>query len=371
MTENKVPVPRAAGHGVNQVGAFHPAYLQVEKNRYREDRGLAFEDFVVGQKFKHRPGLTITQQDNEEEALDTINAAQLHYDANYASKTEWVKNLGVSTLTLQRVIGMASKTYLRRHSILGFLDIAMTHPVFGGDTLYTESEILAKAEYPENPEVGLLTVRLDGVKQDGSVVTKIKAQFLIYKRGKGAEGIPPSESAPLTEPRFSAYRTLPDGSLIEEIGLFYEDFKVGEIYEHRPGKTILATESIQHSLRSLDLTPHYSDLTYSQRSGSDRFRISETFLVGLVTALSTRTLGKVVANLGWTDIKFLKNMNDGEMFYAESEITFGRLSKSRPTQGILSVASRGLNAHGEVILSYNRTLLVYRKGCGPYEAAGY
>jgi itaconyl-CoA hydratase len=319
-----------------------------------------------------RPGVTITQQDNEEEALDTVNAAQLHYDSNYASKTEWVKNLGVSTLTLQRVVGMASKTHLRRQSILGFLDIAMTHPVFGGDTLYTESEVLAKADYPANPEVGVVTVCLAGVKQDGTVVTKIKAQFLIYKRGNDSKLAPQSEFSPLTDVRFSAYRTLPDGTLIEEVGLFFEDFTVGNIFEHRPGKTIFAAESIQHTLRSLDLTPHYSDITCGESSGKgDGLRISETFLVGVLTALTTPTLGKVVANLGWTDIKILKSMKDRDVMYAECEITSGRLSKSRPTQGILSVASRGLDQHGELVLSYNRALLVYRKGYGPYQAAGY
>ena len=77
------------------------SHVQVGENRYRERYGLDFEDFAVGQVFKHRPGLTLSQQDNAEEAMDTLNQAMLHFDDSYASKTEWKKPLMVSTLTLQ------------------------------------------------------------------------------------------------------------------------------------------------------------------------------------------------------------------------------------------------------------------------------
>ena len=64
-------------------------YLKIGDNRYRENFGLSFDEFAVGQKFKHRPGVTLSQQDNKDEALATMNNAQLHYDACYAAKTEW------------------------------------------------------------------------------------------------------------------------------------------------------------------------------------------------------------------------------------------------------------------------------------------
>ena len=74
--------------------------------------------------------------------MDTLNGAMLHYDAHYAAATAWQRPLMVSTLTLQRLVGMTSKTYGRRRAILGFDDITMNGPLFGGDTLYAESEIL-------------------------------------------------------------------------------------------------------------------------------------------------------------------------------------------------------------------------------------
>ena len=76
------------------------AYASVGDRRYQERFGLDFEDFRPGQVFRHRPGVTLSQQDNVDEALDTMNAAMLHYDANYAAQTAWKRPLMVSTITL-------------------------------------------------------------------------------------------------------------------------------------------------------------------------------------------------------------------------------------------------------------------------------
>ena len=115
---------------------------RIGENRYRQRIGLDLEDFAPGQRFRHRPGVTLSQQDNADEALDTLNGAMLHFDAHYAAATAWQRPLMVSTLTLQRLIGMTCKTYGRRRAILGFDDIAMNGPLFGGDTLYAGSEVL-------------------------------------------------------------------------------------------------------------------------------------------------------------------------------------------------------------------------------------
>ena len=158
------------------------SYVQVGENRYRERYGLDFEDFMVGQVFKHRPGLTVSQQDNVEEALDTLNQAMLHFDACYAAKTEWQKPLVVSTLTLQRLIGLTWKTFGKKVRILGWADLTMTHPVFGGDTLYAESEIKDKQEVAGDPACGRLTVVTRGVNQDGAAVCSMEYDLLVYKR---------------------------------------------------------------------------------------------------------------------------------------------------------------------------------------------
>jgi itaconyl-CoA hydratase len=157
------------------------SHVEVGALRFRERYGLDFEEFAVGQRFKHRPGLTVSQQDNAEEALDTLNQAMLHYDARYAARTEWGRNLVVSTLTVQRVLGMTSKTFGKSARLLGFADIAMTRPVFGGDTLYAESEIRAVHDDGE-PAWGRLGVLTRGLNQDDAVVCELAYEILVYKR---------------------------------------------------------------------------------------------------------------------------------------------------------------------------------------------
>ena len=157
------------------------SHVQIGERRFRERAGLDFEEFEAGQVFKHRPGLTISQQDNVKEALDTLNRAMLHYDARYAAQTEWGKPLVVSTLTVQRVVGMTGKTFGKRSRVLGFGEITLRHPVFGGDTLYAETEVREVRDdgHASWGRLGLLTL---GVNQDGAVVCEIAWEVEVYKR---------------------------------------------------------------------------------------------------------------------------------------------------------------------------------------------
>src|SRR5882672_11242007 len=132
------------------------AYLPTGDKRYRERFGLDFEQFAVGQKFQHRPGLTLSQQDSRDECLDTLNQQMLHFDEQFAAHTEWKKCLMDSTLTAKVVMGMTWKTFAKRTRLLGFDEITLTKPAFGGDTLYAESEILEKADAPGEKLVGRL-----------------------------------------------------------------------------------------------------------------------------------------------------------------------------------------------------------------------
>jgi itaconyl-CoA hydratase len=158
-----------------------PSHVEIGARRFRERLGLDFEEFEVGQVFKHRPGLTISQQDNAEEALDTLNQAMLHYDARYAARTEWGAPLVVSTLTIQRVVGMTSKTFGKRVRVVGFGEIRLGHPVFGGDTLYAETEI-QDARDDGDPATGRLGLLTRGVNQDGAVVCELRWEIEVYKR---------------------------------------------------------------------------------------------------------------------------------------------------------------------------------------------
>jgi itaconyl-CoA hydratase len=159
------------------------AYVKIGENRYRERFGLDFEQFAVGQKFKHRPGLTLSQQDSRDECLDTINQQMLHFDEQFASHGEWKRCLMDSTLTTKVVIGMTWKTFAKRVQLLGFDEITLTKPMFGGDTVYAESEILEHAEHPGMPNAGRLKVRTIGVNQSGETVANLVYDLLVARAG--------------------------------------------------------------------------------------------------------------------------------------------------------------------------------------------
>jgi itaconyl-CoA hydratase len=160
------------------------AYLQTGEKRFRERFGLDFEQFATGQKFKHRPGLTLSQQDSRDECLDTLNQQMLHFDAQFAAHTEWKKCLLDSTLTTKVIFGMTWKTFAKRTQLVGFDEITLTKPLFDGVTLYAESEILEKADWPADARVGRLKICTRGVNQRGEVAAKLVYDLLIARVGQ-------------------------------------------------------------------------------------------------------------------------------------------------------------------------------------------
>ena len=343
------------------------AYSAISEARYQERWSLDYEDFRPGQYFSHRPGVTLSQQDNVDESLDTMNAAMLHYDSHYASKTTWKRPLMVSTITLQRAIGMGSKTFGRRRAILRFDKIALSKPVFGGDTLYSESEIIS-CDLGSDPEVGNVTISTRAINSEGIEVARFNYISEIWKRNCG----PDAEFSPLRDPRFIAWREDRPNSYTEQVGLFFEDFVVGETFVHSPRRSFYRDESVIHSWRSLELNPAFHDLSWLAMHQSGRMRIPETFVISAATTPTTRTFGRVVANLGWTDIELKNPVYENDTLESESTIIEKRDSHSRPNEGILTVDTRAYNQDRKLVLSYRRNLLVYRRSAdNPYAAAGY
>jgi itaconyl-CoA hydratase len=157
---------------------------QLGPQRYREDIGRCFEDFAIGDVYEHRPGRTITEADNVWFTLLTMNTHPLHFDSAYAAQTEFGKPLVNSTLTLSIVVGMSvSDVSQKAIANLGWREIRLTAPVFVGDTLYAESEVLDKRESKSRPGQGIVTVRTTGKKADGTVVIVMERSMLIPKHG--------------------------------------------------------------------------------------------------------------------------------------------------------------------------------------------
>ena len=145
--------------------------------------GRYYEDFAVGDTYKHWPGRTVTAADNTWFTLLTMNQHPIHFDEEYAKKTEFGKPLVNSTLTLAIVVGMSVRDVSQNAvANLGWTDIAMPAPVFNGDTLYAESTVLEKRESKSRPTQGIVTVASRAWKQDGATVMTFKRSVLVPKR---------------------------------------------------------------------------------------------------------------------------------------------------------------------------------------------
>ena len=146
--------------------------------------GRCLEDFKVGDIYQHRPGRTISEADNTWFTLLTMNTHPIHFDAAYAAKTEFGRPLANSCLTLAMVTGM-SVNDLSRKAIanLGWDKVRLTTPVFAGDTIYAESEVLEVRESKSRPTQGIVKVRTTGKKSDGTPFMSFERSILVPRRG--------------------------------------------------------------------------------------------------------------------------------------------------------------------------------------------
>lgn len=161
---------------------------EVGPQRYREHFGRHYEDFQVGDVYEHRPGRTISETDNTWFTLLTMNTHPMHFDAEYAKASEFGRCIVCSPFTVALMVGM-SVTDVSQKAIanLGWDDIRMTHPLFAGDTLMAESEVLEKRESKSRPGAGIVTVKTVGINQDGVVVCTFVRKMLIAKTGHSVE----------------------------------------------------------------------------------------------------------------------------------------------------------------------------------------
>ena len=161
---------------------------QLGDNRYRETFGRYFEEFEVGDVYEHRPGKTVTEADNHFFTLLTMNTHPLHFDAEYAKHTEFGKNLVVSPYTLALLIGMSvSDISQKAIANLGMDEVKFTAPVFVGDTIYGESEVLSKRESKSRPGQGIVTIRTIGKNQRDEVICTFKRNVLVPAKGASVD----------------------------------------------------------------------------------------------------------------------------------------------------------------------------------------
>ena len=145
-------------------------------------QGRVYEDFEVGDVYQHPLGRTITQTDNIWFTLLTVNNNPIHFDAVYAAQTEFKQPLVDSTLTLAIVTGLSVSDISRNAVNLGWDEVRLPHPVFEGDTLYAQSEVLDLRESKSRPHMGIVRFKTSGLNQDGKVVIEFKRTIMVYRR---------------------------------------------------------------------------------------------------------------------------------------------------------------------------------------------
>ena len=158
----------------------------------------------------------------------------------------------------------------------------------------------------------------------------------------------------------------------ESYGRYFEDFRVGDIYEHRPGRTLTEYDNISFTLLTMNTHPLHFDSHYASRSEFGQPLVNSALTLAIVAGMSVSDISqKAIANLGWNDIRLSAPVYAGDTIYAESEVLEARESRSRPTQGIVTVKTTGKKADGTVFMTYERTVLVPKRGHAVDDRADY
>jgi acyl dehydratase len=149
-------------------------------------------------------------------------------------------------------------------------------------------------------------------------------------------------------------------------GRFFEDFEVGDVYEHPLGRTITSADNIWFTLLTQNTAPIHFDHHYAAQTEFGRPLVNSCLTLSLVTGQSVTDVSQnVMANLGWDEVRLPNPVFEGDTIYSRSEVLELRESKSRKNIGIVTVRTTGLNQHGTEVISFRRTAMIYRRGQGP------
>jgi itaconyl-CoA hydratase len=149
-------------------------------------------------------------------------------------------------------------------------------------------------------------------------------------------------------------------------GRFFEDFEIGDIYKHGLGRTIIQADNIWFTLLTQNAARLHFDAHYAEQTEFGRPLVNSAFTLALVTGQSVNDVSyNVMANLGWDDVRLPHPLFEGDTVYSSSEVLGLRESKSKPHVGIVTVHTTGTNQHGTVVITFDRTVMVYRRGFGP------
>ena len=149
-------------------------------------------------------------------------------------------------------------------------------------------------------------------------------------------------------------------------GRFFEDFAVGDVYEHALGRTITSADNIWFTLLTQNTAPIHVDHHYAAQTEFGKPLVNSCLTLALATGQSVSDVSQnVMANLGWDEVRLPHPVFEGDTVYSRSEVLELRDSKSRKNIGIVTVRTTGINQDGTEVITFKRTAMIYRRGQGP------
>lgn len=146
-------------------------------------------------------------------------------------------------------------------------------------------------------------------------------------------------------------------------GRWFEDFEVGAVYRHWPGRTISETDNSWFTLLTMNTHPVHFDAAYARETEFGKYLVNSTLTLAIVVGMSVRDVSmRAIANLGWEEIRLIAPVFVGDTIYASSDVLEVRPSASRPGQGIVKVRTTGTKADGTVFMTFERSALVPMRG---------
>jgi itaconyl-CoA hydratase len=149
-------------------------------------------------------------------------------------------------------------------------------------------------------------------------------------------------------------------------GRVFEDFEVGDVYEHPLGRTVLAADNVWFTCMTMNTNPIHFDAEYASQTEFGKPLVNSCFTLALVTGQSVTDLTvNGVANLGWDEVRLPHPLFEGDTVRSKSAVLEKRESKSRPHAGIVRVKTTGMNQHGKTVIEFTRTFMIWKRGYVP------
>jgi acyl dehydratase len=148
-------------------------------------------------------------------------------------------------------------------------------------------------------------------------------------------------------------------------GRFFEDFRIGDLYRCRYGRTVTEADNVQFTLLTHNTNQVHFNQEYAQKAGFKGCLINSLLTLSIVTGMGVSDLSENGIALGWDQVLLPRPVYAGDTLYSETEVIGARESRSRPAQGIVSVRTRGFNQNGEVVIEFQRNVLVWKRDQAP------